>query len=131
MNSLKSRKLIVTRKKITSRITMTTDAPSVSTPVAPQIASKAAKPLLAPPGSRFDNRLFRNVKLTEVPAFLWENAGWNGFFRFQIWTKRNMASIGHPNKNVATRYALTFLALAMAPGLIGAYNKQKSKYNYI
>lgn len=103
---------------------MSATTPAPTTPVT--AATTGPKPVVAPSGSKFDNRLFRSLKLTEIPAFLFENAGWNGFFRFQIFLRRNFSSVSNPNKNYAMRWPLFVLAFLMTPGLIGTYNKNKN-----
>lgn len=105
-----------------------TTTPTQPSAAAPSGAGQAATTTqsnlpIPPPGSRFDNKLFREIKLTEIPVFLWENSGWNGLFRFKIFLQKRMSSPCNPIAEYAIRWPLAILGFLMIPGLIGVYTK--------
>jgi hypothetical protein len=112
-------------------VTATPTQPSAAAPpsgtgqAATTAQSNLPKP---PPGSRFDNKLFREIKLTEIPVFLWENSGWNGLFRFKIFLQKRMSSPCNPIAEYAIRWPLAIVGFLMIPGLIGVYRKNTGMF---
>ncbi len=51
---------------------------TTATPAQPQ---QASAPLRTIPATDFDNVLLKDVKLKQLPKFLWQNSGYNGLFR--------------------------------------------------
>jgi hypothetical protein len=49
----------------------------------PAPTQTASAPVRTIPATDFDNVLLKDVKLKQVPKFLWQNAGYNGLFRYE------------------------------------------------
>ncbi|KAL0481581.1 hypothetical protein AKO1_012499 [Acrasis kona] len=81
-------------------------------------------------GTDFDNRLARDVKLKELPRFLYQHANYNGFIRFQIWFNRKFPSMNHTK--YLPRSIGTFFAVLCAPGIFNSCMKTiKTRNAYI
>jgi hypothetical protein len=110
---------------------MSSQPPSTSTSTPAQQPAVPVSVSRAIPPTDFDNRFVRDIKLTEVPKFLYQHAGYNGFFRVLNFFDRKLSSSFHGK--LRYRYALIPILFFMIPGVFGSLYKnarQRDAYIY-
>jgi hypothetical protein len=79
----------------------------------------------------FDSTLFRDVKLRQLPSFIYQNMGWTGLYRFDNFVSRKMGSFFHTSNARGIRWFYLALFLISVPNVINAYIKEKRRADLI
>jgi len=72
----------------------------------------------------FDNVLFKDVKLKQLPKFLWQNLGWTGLYRFDNAVHRTMGTFFHTRNARGLSWLWLTIGVVSVPNVINYYTKE-------